>query len=179
MGVAHLNHQFPCPICGKIFTSKGQLSKHVKRHEKPDSVVNQPPKFKEPKGSGGPKRRRERGEAVVCDICGKIFMEKALLDRHKMRHENEPSSSNTTTSASSQQQTPVTRVPDNKPCYYCKRCSKGYPSMQELIIHEQICVPRSRHEDETDDSQDSASFQQQYAYQLPLPTQLQHHYPHI
>nr|CAI5829709.1 unnamed protein product [Callosobruchus analis] len=51
----------PCPICGKVISSKGNLKVHLETHR--------------PKGKYG------------CDICGRIFKTQCNLYRHKEYHE--------------------------------------------------------------------------------------------
>ncbi len=103
---------FPCEICGKAFTTKGNLDDHKRIHtkEKPYS----------------------------CNICENSFLISSELTFHKRIHTGEKTYSCKTCKKSfytSSNLTVHTRIHTGEKPYLCEICKKSYSSSSELSKH--------------------------------------------
>merc|ERR1711874_105041 len=62
--------QLSCEVCPKKFSHKGNLLKHIKRHE------------------SGLEPKRKKSQQSMCDVCSKTFQTRKGLSAHKMRFHN-------------------------------------------------------------------------------------------
>jgi len=106
-----------CRVCGIQFENKLQLVIHKETH-----AAEKRAKKLEARG-GMPRKRRteECDEAIhVCDLCGKGFVKKGTLIKHKLMHE-------------------IDKL--NK----CKTCGAKFEKKMDLILHKGKCKKLKRH----------------------------------
>ncbi|XP_030002812.1 zinc finger protein 37-like isoform X2 [Sphaeramia orbicularis] len=86
-GVSSTEQPFPCSYCGKTFSQKGNLTKHMRFHtEKLVSCSDCGQSFKNELSLSSHMKCHTRGQPYSCSECGRSFNWQGNLQRHMRVH---------------------------------------------------------------------------------------------
>ena len=130
----HRERILPCPVCGKMFKQKGNLNKHVKKHDAQPSQCDVCHKFvmnvNNHKNSTHLKTRDWE-----CSICNCKYKSKSVLNQHIRSHGAEPKKCNICDLMVSNIHAHKARAHGEPKLFKCPKCDKTIKNKGDFKKH--------------------------------------------
>ncbi|XP_058830791.1 zinc finger protein OZF-like [Topomyia yanbarensis] len=131
---------YPCEVCGKVFTSKLQLSNHKPRHKSSIKCEICDKKFILESNYLSHLKQHERGEVDQCQSCGRLFHSRRKFTRHKCKRAfNKPNQCLVCFEVFADPLNLIRHRRQHDPerkSHKCEQCGKTFIEERNLAIHQ-------------------------------------------